>query len=111
MSRVMLASGHEHQYGEMGLEMNGYRDLALYLKKKRVAAGLSQAEVSEKLGYSSPQFVSNWERGLAKPPLFAMSKLMKLYSANAEEVLDQYISATEQKLKKALFQTVKARKK
>lgn len=34
------------------------------LKEKRLASGLSQLEIAKTLGYSSGQFVSNWERGL-----------------------------------------------
>ena len=40
-----------------------------YLKEKRVAADLTQKEVAEKIGYSSAQYISNFERGIALPPL------------------------------------------
>jgi transcriptional regulator with XRE-family HTH domain len=43
--------------------------LGKFLKTTREAAGLSQGKLAVKLGYKSPQFVSNWERGLSKPPL------------------------------------------
>jgi transcriptional regulator with XRE-family HTH domain len=45
------------------------KTLASFLKERRIAAGLSQIDVSRKLGYTSAQFVSNWERGIAKPRL------------------------------------------
>ena len=37
------------------------------LKKMRLKAGLSQRDVSTALGYTSPQYVSNWERGKSHP--------------------------------------------
>ena len=87
------------------------QQFSAYLKRKRIAAGLSQAEVSRRLGYTSSQFVSNWERGLAKPPLPAMSKLIKLYSIDADEVLDHYLSATKNRLQKVLRLVTKHKRK
>jgi len=49
------------------------------LKKSREKSGLSQAAVSKKLGYKSPQFVSNWERSLILPPIKTIFILSKLY--------------------------------
>lgn len=85
------------------------RDLAVYLKEKRVAAGLSQIEVSKKLGYTSAQFVSNWERGVAKPPLEALAAIIKLYAVDGDEVVDQYLRTTKKRLEK--FFIKKNRKK
>lgn len=75
--------------------------LSNYLKKMRRDAGLSQAEVSEALGYTSPQFVSNWERGLASPPSGAMSGLIKLYSIRPSEVIELYLTITRSRLEEA----------
>lgn len=62
--------------------------IALYLKKKRLEAGLSQAAVAEKLGYSCSQFVSNWERGVSEPPVATLYKLAEIYHMPMEEVFD-----------------------
>lgn len=43
-------------------------ELARYLKKKRERAGMSQREVAEILGLSTPQLISNVERGACAPP-------------------------------------------
>lgn len=40
-----------------------------FLRVCREKKGVTQHELAFILGYSSPQFVSNWERNLAKPPL------------------------------------------
>ena len=52
-------------------------ELAKGLKQKRVAAGLSQRDVSDELGYSTPQFISNWERGISCPPRRIIEKTWK----------------------------------
>jgi len=39
-----------------------------FVKEARLAAGLSQTKLAKRLGWSSPQFVSNIERGLSSLP-------------------------------------------
>ena len=46
-----------------------FQKLGPFLKKARSKMGLSQRDVADKLGYTSPQFISNVERGLCSPPL------------------------------------------
>ena len=60
--------------------------LATFLKEKRIRAGLSQKEVAEKLGYSTAQFVSNWERGLSAPPVETLKVIAEMYKINLDEV-------------------------
>ena len=67
--------------------------LAEYLKKSRENNGLSQTFVSSKLGYSSPQFVSNWERGLSHPPLKSLKKIAKLYKLKDKELFDVFVGS------------------
>lgn len=59
-----------------------------YLKQKRVQAGLSQSQVSNKLGYTTSQFVSNWERGISEPPVKDIKKIALLYGVSAEGIFD-----------------------
>ena len=61
-------------------QVKGFRvEFGLYLKAKRGAAGLTQRDVAAHLDYTSPQFVSNWERGLIIPPKETTHELRKLY--------------------------------
>lgn len=80
--------------------------LSDYLKKSRENVGLSQTFVSSKLGYSSPQFVSNWERGLSHPPLKSLKKIAKLYKLRDKELFDifvnSYLSEVETDLRKKI---------
>lgn len=55
-----------------------HAEIGQLIKKARVAAGLTQAQLATKLGYSSPQFVSNWERAESLPPIAAMPKIARL---------------------------------
>ncbi|MEN0060017.1 MAG: helix-turn-helix transcriptional regulator [Bdellovibrio sp.] len=70
------------------------KELGSYLSQKRLEAGLSQRNVSDHLGYSTPQFVSNWERGVSHPPIGQIKSLAKLYKIDAEEVFKILLKET-----------------
>lgn len=70
-------------------------NFALYLKDKRIAAGLSQRDVADRLKYSTPQFISNWERGVSQPPVSAIKKLSSMYSVPAESILSHMIETAK----------------
>lgn len=86
-----------------------FQVLGDYLQARRVKAGLSQGDVAAKLGYSSPQFVSNFERGLCAPPLNKMKTIVQLYDLNSEEVLKLMMKEHEKQLRKNLGLTKKKR--
>lgn len=69
-------------------------DLAKFLKDKRNEAGLSQGAVAKKLGYTSPQFVSNWERGLSRPPVATLRKISQIYNISPNEMFDVILQTT-----------------
>jgi transcriptional regulator with XRE-family HTH domain len=77
--------------------------LAVFLKERRVHVGLTQSDVAKKLGYSSPQFVSNWERGLARPPVFILRNLTKMYRVPAEQMFKALMSEVEGDLHKEFY--------
>lgn len=68
--------------------------LADYLKEKRLAAGFSQKDVSDIFGYTSPQFISNWERGLSQPPIKIIKKISDVYRVSADELFEVYLRQT-----------------
>ncbi len=86
-----------------------HQSLGAYLKEKRIESGLTQSEVANKLGYSTPQFISNFERGLCSPPLKNLKVLVRLYKINPSELMDLIMSEQEHILQKAL--NVKTRKR
>ncbi|MES3039065.1 MAG: helix-turn-helix transcriptional regulator [Bdellovibrionota bacterium] len=87
--------------------------LAEFLKNKREDAGLSQSEVARKLGYSSPQFVSNWERGLSSPPISSAKELCRIYKVPMtgffEIYLEESLRGVEKDLRKKFFGGTKRR--
>ncbi len=77
--------------------------LSEFLKEKRVTAGLTQSEVARKLGYSSPQFVSNWERGLANPPVFVLRDLTKMYKVPADQMFELLVEDVKADLHREFY--------
>lgn len=72
-----------------------------YLVKLRKDIGLTQWQVAKKLGYESPQFVSNWERGVAELPACQFRKISKLYKIPVEVLIDAHLTAYEARIRKA----------
>lgn len=70
--------------------------LAVFLKDKRTHAGFTQNQVAKKLGYSSPQFISNWERGLSNPPIATLKVLAELYQASSDEMFNAILKTAIQ---------------
>jgi transcriptional regulator with XRE-family HTH domain len=84
-----------------------YTTLGEYLQKMRTQAGLTQREVSLALGYSSAQFISNFERGIAVPPLKKLKVLIKMYDMSVEEVMNIILAAERE----IMLNTLKPRSK
>lgn len=68
--------------------------LADFLKQKRAATRLSQGDVADRFGYSTPQFISNWERGVSRPPINVLKKLGDLYKISSEDLFEVVLSDT-----------------
>ena len=69
-------------------------------KAMRRKVGLSQRDVASKLGYSTPQFISNWERGVSYPPLGGIKKLAQLYKVVPIEIVGQIKESEIKELEK-----------
>jgi transcriptional regulator with XRE-family HTH domain len=63
------------------------RFVGRFLRESRLRAHLTQFEVASHLRYSTPQFISNWERGISLPPLTTMPRIAALYSISAREFI------------------------
>lgn len=81
--------------------------LAQFLKEKRSISGLSQKDVATKLGYSTSQFISNWERGISQPPIHTLRTLAQMYNIAAEQMFDVLLENTmvqvQEDLKKKFY--------
>ncbi len=68
--------------------------LAQFLKEKRTLSGLSQKDVATRLGYSTSQFISNWERGVSQPPINTLRTLANMYKISAEQMFSVLLEET-----------------
>lgn len=78
--------------------MKAASPFAKFLKQRREQSGLSQKVVSEKLGYTTPQFVSNWERGISTPPVQTIKKIAELYKIPVDEIFNLLLQETLQQV-------------
>ena len=80
--------------------------LATFLKNKRKLSGMSQKDVSNRLGYTTAQFISNWERGVSSPPMNILKKLAEIYQVGLEEFYDVLLQARIEEAKVDLHKKV-----
>ncbi len=80
--------------------------LGSFLQGARIRSNLSQWDVAKKLGYSSPQFISNFERGLSSPPLNILRILVGLYGIMPREIL-KVIALEQQRTMDLCLQEIK----
>lgn len=73
-----------------------------YLKTKREKIGLTQGQVSNKLGYSSPQFISNIERGSSLPPLSILKEISKLLKLNDKTIMELLLEQKKKQIRSYL---------
>ncbi len=81
------------------LSANLRKQFGKYLKDKRMAAGLSQADVTKELNYTSPQFLSNCERGEALLPLAKLRILASIYQIPKQEMIRVLIGMQEKQIR------------
>lgn len=55
---------------------------AQWIRERRLAAGLSQAELARRVGASQPM-ISLWERGASEPPAEALARLRAVLDGQA----------------------------
>jgi transcriptional regulator with XRE-family HTH domain len=82
------------------------KKLGQYLKSSREQRNLTQAHVSGRLGYTSPQFISNIERGISVVPLDTLARMLNLYKANPMKAAGILLESQE-KLLTAKFKIFK----
>ena len=64
-------------------------NLGLIIREARVAKGMTQLELANKLGYESMQFVSLFERGLSKVPHVVIGKLVVILGINEKTIIKE----------------------
>lgn len=72
-------------------------------KEARLKANMSQADVAVKLGYTTSQYVSNWERGLAPFSPKIAKRFCQITKCNIHEMFKALVAEQREKTKEALF--------
>lgn len=77
-------------------------ELGNLVKDYRNKKGITQLELSEKLGYDTPQFISIIERGLAKIPLNVLGQLIVILGIPERKITklltDAYLEELHQEI-------------
>jgi transcriptional regulator with XRE-family HTH domain len=84
------------------------KKMGIFLREKREQKGLTQAQVALQLGYGSPQFISNIERGVSRVPVKSLKYFIDLYGLQTNEVIDILLDEKRQQLHKVLHEAVSA---
>jgi len=71
------------------------------LKTHRTGKRIHQKELARELGYTSPQFVSNWERGISEPPLKDAKKICGLLGISEKKYKQILIKRYKDKVEEA----------
>lgn len=87
--------------------MSDCEGMSEFFREARLRAGLTQWDVAQALGYSSAQYVSNWERGKCGVPLAALADLIRLYRLKRSEVMRLILENERQLLEKFLKPSAK----
>ena len=74
------------------------RQLGVFLRKKRESIGITQKELSQKLGLGTCQFISNIERGISEIPFGRIGVYAEALSLDTKELTKMI----EQVLKKKI---------
>lgn len=84
--------------------MKSTQNNAVQWKQLREKSHLTQREVSDALGYSTPQFISNVERGRCRFPIQQLPKIQRLYRISVNQMIEIVLSEERQLLKKVFKQ-------
>jgi len=74
------------------------------LKEARQKKALTQTEIAKHLGYNTPQFVSNWERGLSAPPIESLKQISEILELDVFVVKDYVFNFRANKIAEKVFQ-------
>ena len=80
-----------------------YTKFGEYLQKGREKAGLTQKQVADDLDYSTAQFISNFERGIAIPPLRKLKAILEMYSLSSETAISLILELEKKRLAEILL--------
>lgn len=82
---------------------NQFKNMARLLKMARKESDTTQRQVSRALKLSSPQFMSNAERGLCSLPPKHFQKYAKITGVNIRRLISAHVADSNMNLKNEVF--------
>lgn len=79
-----------------------YVEVGGFLRAARLRKGFTQKQVADELGYSSMQFISNFECGIAVPPVSKLKVMVRMYEMPIGPLIDIIQTAERRVLELAL---------
>lgn len=76
--------------------------VAELIRTHRLKNNLSQGQLAKKLGYTTPQFVSNLERGLAQLPPRQVKKFARILQMDKKVLAIAVINDAAERLRKEI---------
>ena len=73
----------------MSVETKNLKELGAHLKAIRLEAGITQKQVSKRCNFTTPQFVSNIERGLVIPSPAYVKTIIKLTGVDGVKLIER----------------------
>ena len=64
------------------------RNIAKNIKELRIASGLKQSELGDKISYSD-KTISKWENGSSIPDITALDAIAKLFSLTVDDLINE----------------------
>lgn len=80
-----------------------FENMAGLIYDYRGASKLTQLELSQRLGYSTAQFISNIERGKCTFPTSKFKKLSKILKIDAQLLVDAYMCDIKEQLNREVL--------
>lgn len=71
-------------------------------KQWRESSGLSQNDVAEKLGFETPQMISNIERNISCYPIGSINKVASIFSVTPKEIKEEIFKFKVDKIREKL---------
>lgn len=93
-------------FGELAIrelrEKEMGKKLGSFLMRAREDAGMSQPQLAQLMGYTSGQYVSNWERGIAPFPTSQLGKVQRLLDIKSADLLKIWLEEKRDKFNAAM---------
>lgn len=83
-------------------------ELGQLIQQKREEAGLSQYDVAQRLGFSTAQFVSNFERGISRPPARCLKALARMIRIDSKQLTVMYKRSCMEEFERRLDRKLRA---